>query len=144
MQAQMLHQERRLGFEMQAQANQIDQLSSMLHQVLQQQSERRPYGGREETPAATGEPSEAPQAAEAPIPPLFPGIAAQGAHKQPRSGEIPVGAEKRQMDKVKTKRREAETVKLQPLPRAPNFRNWKMAVRDEIAGASGDLHEAFQ
>ena len=43
-----------------------------------------------------------------------------------------------------TKRREAETVKIQALPTAPRFRNWKMAVRDEIAGASGDPQEAFK
>ena len=34
-------------------------------------------------------------------------------------------------------------MKSQALPRAPNFRSWRMAVRNEIAGASGDPRNAF-
>ena len=34
-------------------------------------------------------------------------------------------------------------MKLQALPRAPNFRTWKLATQNEIAGASGDPQAAF-
>ena len=30
-----------------------------------------------------------------------------------------------------------------PLPKAPQFRSWKLAVRDEIASASGDPDAGF-
>jgi len=36
------------------------------------------------------------------------------------------------------KRKEADKVNIPPLPKAPQFRSWKLAVRDEIASASGD------
>ena len=52
-------------------------------------------------------------------------------------------ATKRSGEDKKPRREEAEIVKLQALPRAPEFRSWKMAVRNEIAGASGAPHTAF-
>ena len=66
-----------------------------------------------------------------------------------QSGEPPEAGKamavmERSGDASKTRRKEAETVQLPALPRAPNFRSWKMAVRSEIAGASGDPHIAFQ
>jgi len=44
---------------------------------------------------------------------------------------------------VEKKRKEADSVKISPMPKAPAFRNWKVAVRDEIAGASGDPDASF-
>jgi hypothetical protein len=34
-------------------------------------------------------------------------------------------------------------VNIPPLPKAPQFRSWKLAVRDEIASASGDPDAGF-
>ena len=44
---------------------------------------------------------------------------------------------------VRPRRKEADSINLQPLPRAPNFRAWKLASRSEIASASGDPQTAF-
>ena len=44
---------------------------------------------------------------------------------------------------VRPRRKEADSVKLQALPRAPNFRTWKLATQSEIAGACGDPQAAF-
>ena len=41
------------------------------------------------------------------------------------------------------KKKEADKVNIPPLPKAPQFRSWKLAVRDEIAGASGDPDSGF-
>ena len=35
-------------------------------------------------------------------------------------------------------------MKIPALPKAPQFRAWKLAVRDEIAGASGDPNASFK
>ena len=71
------------------------------------------------------------------------GAGQSGTGDPPRTGGVVAATERSGEDK-KPRRKEAETVKLQALPRAPNFRSWKMAVRNEIAGASGDPHTAFQ
>ena len=58
-------------------------------------------------------------------------------------GSLPVGRAL-PVAEVKTTTKEAATIKLMGLPRALGFRSWKMAVRNEVAGASGDPQAAFQ
>ena len=40
-------------------------------------------------------------------------------------------------NKSVNKGKEAESIRLPPLPTVPQFRSWKLALRDEVAGASG-------
>ena len=54
----------------------------------------------------------------------------------PPATSLPGGSDKQ-------KRKEADSVRVPQLPKAPGFRAWKMALRDEIAGASGSPQEAF-
>jgi hypothetical protein len=42
------------------------------------------------------------------------------------------------------KRKEADVVRISALPRAPQFRSWKLSVRDEVASASGDPDAGFK
>ncbi len=65
----------------------------------------------------------------------------QGAVPPPRAAGIDSSCAS---GEARTRKKEAESVKLQALPRAPAFRNWKMAVRNEVAAASGDPHNAFK
>jgi hypothetical protein len=44
----------------------------------------------------------------------------------------------------KSNRKESDSFKIPPLTKAPQFRSWKLAVRDEIAGASGDPDASFK
>jgi hypothetical protein len=44
---------------------------------------------------------------------------------------------------VVRKIKEADSVKVQPLPEMPGFRAWKVALRDEVVAASGRGDEAF-
>ena len=41
------------------------------------------------------------------------------------------------VSKSLNKGKEAESIKLSPLPSVPQFRSWKLALRDEVASASG-------
>ena len=47
------------------------------------------------------------------------------------------------MTEPRWKRKEAETVKVPAIPTATGFRAWKLALRDEISGASGAPDQAF-
>ena len=47
------------------------------------------------------------------------------------------------MPEPRWKRKEAETVKVPAIPTATSFRAWKLALRDEISGASGAPDQAF-
>ncbi len=42
------------------------------------------------------------------------------------------------------KRKEADSVRIPNLPKAPQFRSWKLATRDEVASASGDPDAGFK
>ena len=41
------------------------------------------------------------------------------------------------------RRKENDHVNIPPLPNAPQFRSWKLAVRDEVSGASGAPDDGF-
>ena len=41
------------------------------------------------------------------------------------------------------KSKDAEQVRIPALPKAPQFRSWRLAVRDEVASASGDPDAGF-
>jgi hypothetical protein len=49
-----------------------------------------------------------------------------------------------QRDPLGPKRREADKISLLPMPTIATFRSWKIALRNEVAGASGDPDNGFK
>ena len=47
-------------------------------------------------------------------------------------------------DNMGPKRKEADKISLLPMPTIASFRSWKIALRNEVAGASGDPDQGFK
>jgi hypothetical protein len=47
-------------------------------------------------------------------------------------------------DNLGQKRKEADKISLLPMPTIASFRSWKIALRNEVAGASGDPDQGFK
>ena len=43
-----------------------------------------------------------------------------------------------------TEEKEADKINLLPMPTVASFRSWKIALRNEVAGASGDPDQGFK
>ena len=67
----------------------------------------------------------------------------RGPGVPPRVGVAMTATEQQWGEEVKVRKKEAECAKLPDLPTARSFHRWKMNVRNELAGASGDPQKAF-
>ena len=129
-------------------------------QMVIEPSVAEPQGLQQQTQLNSGTARAAPSPRS--LAPAFESHLTQDAHMPDISGTArSAGGEERAVDgeshegspsehsdrseenRPKSKRKEADHIKIQPFPRTPQFRTWVLQLRNNVASASGALDKAF-